>query len=114
MNGQEIFVRLSTMTEEQRKSCQFWWMTDKALIHNFLDGLRNDYNEINEEVWAKIEKDLNGEVISQIQDDVEETMNEMDAFAGIWDDYTGELHIKLNDFIREKAKENGIEIKWDF
>ena len=114
MNGQKIFERLSAMTEEQRKSCQFWWMTDKALIFNFMDGLRNDYDEINEEVWAKIENELNGEVISQIQDDVEETMNEMDAFAGIWDDYTSELHNKLNDFIRAKAKENGVEIKWDF
>ena len=114
MNGQEIFERLSAMTEEKRKSCQFWWMTDKALIFNFLDGLRNDYNEISEEIWMKIEKDLNGEVISDIQHNAEETMHQMDAFAGIWDDYTSELHNKLNDFIRAKAKENGVEIKWDF
>lgn len=115
MNGQKIFERLNAMTEEERKACQFWWITNKQLIINFLDGLRNDYKEINENVWEKIENELfKDNNIVLMQDDVEEELHEEDAFNGIFDDYSGLLHYKLEEYIRTKAKENGIEIKWNF
>jgi hypothetical protein len=115
MNGQAVFEKLSKMSENERKCCDFWWIIDKSLINNFLDNVKMDYeNEINDELWDKIESELSNDEISLMMEDAFQEVIDGDGFVDAWDFYSGAINNKLDGYVRKKAKENGVEIKWEF
>ena len=41
MNGQELFEKLSQMSEDQRKTCQFWQLTDWDYFRQCVDIVKD-------------------------------------------------------------------------
>lgn len=61
MNGQELFTKLSQMTEDERKVCQFWQLTDSDYFDSCVeivkdatcteaDGSEEEFDEVVEEM----------------------------------------------------------------
>lgn len=115
MNGQKVFEALSEMTEDQRKGCSFWWLTDSRLLKNDMEFIISDLVDTDTKMTALSEtadKIMDSIPVDDIKDMLDKCETNMSEYAvdGYWDEYQGRYYSWLEDKARKyltKEKENG-------
>lgn len=110
MNGQKIFEKLSAMTEEERKQCCFWWLYDKDLIKNLVEQISFDMKDfVDEKSLEEVSENINPNDVAIMSDDLLEEVSEY-SFDTFWDEASGLIIQKLENYMRDKLKGKGVEV----
>ena len=96
MNGQELFEKLTNMTEDERKACQFWQLTDKAFFDESFDELKDEIKEAyctSDEEMETVKNGITADDIAEVGRRAQNIEAEMeDTYANGFDEtYKGKL-----------------------
>jgi galactitol-specific phosphotransferase system IIB component len=113
MDGQKVFEKLNAMSEEERKQCSFWWLTDKRLNQNLIEGIVFDNKDfVDETVLNEVADTISADDIVIIYKEIEDEISEYSVDT-YWDEYSSILINKLREKIDEKLREKGLKLLED-
>jgi hypothetical protein len=110
MTGDEVFERLSSMTEERRKECLFIFASEEKTIKNFLhDIIFNEKDFIKEEILEEAAEKISSDDVKNVLKKVEVNISD-EAFNYYFDEFNGLLYDELRNKMNEKLKDKNIQL----
>lgn len=107
MNGQELFEKLNSMTEDERKVCQFWQLTDRDFFDETFAIVRQELNDDGEATADEIDAVKDTITSDDIADIGRRTQN---IEAEMEDEYTDGFDDtycdKLKELVLKKVENN--------
>jgi hypothetical protein len=110
MTGKEAFEKLSKMTENQRKECFFFFVSDKTTIrHHLSDIVFDEKNSVDEEILKQSADEITSDEVSEIITQSESEISDY-SFNGYYEEYMGILYDKLREKLQEKLEKKNIKL----
>ena len=111
MDGQKVFEALSSMTEDERKRCSFWWLVGSQLLNNDVEYIMSDllYNRPQLDVGRITKEYLDTvptPVIVEVLNSCETSMSD-EAIDSYWDEYQGRYYSWFETDIEKFLKSKG-------
>lgn len=114
MNGQQVFEKLSEMSEESRKQCYFWWLSSKEMAASMVDVIAFDNKDfVDETSLDEAVNSITADDIALIYKEIEDEEMSDSAVYGYWEEYSTLLMNKLKELIDGKLRKKGLKMLED-
>ncbi len=103
MNGQILFEKLAKMTEDERKTCQFWQLTDRDYFNSCVEIVKDvavSEADADDETFDKVVENMTADEIAEVATSAQSIEGEMeDAY---WDGFDDTYRQLLKEHIERK------------